>query len=368
MNILKIAIGLVLTVVVLTLLSAAVLNGREQARRSDWMYRLKEIGLALHNYHDVYNCLPPGGIYSEAGQGYQGWPSRLAQFQTQTPFSAWVDDRIPWDDPRQIEWFTMAHCREGHLWQDPGLTLTQKNTFPLIHAAANSWVMHRNSHVTLQDVGDLASTMLAADASEPFDVYGSTTAWRDASIPINSSPLGFSSHGRLMTHCLMADATVRSVDVNIDASIWKQMQAPESLRPAEKLTDRVPGIPPAPTHFDRRIWTDMFHKDIQRATLTADGHHLILNTESVDPCLLSERREDVFQSWLIELAALCAKGNVQSAKLYRYPSPEEVKVLLSCKNLKTVDIHAIRNTPVIRPLLEQESHRIKIIEAPDASE
>ncbi len=368
MNILKIAVGLVLTVVVLTLLSAAILNGREQARRSQWMYTLKQIGYALHNYHDNYRCLPPGGIFSEAGQGYQGWPSRLAPFQSQTPFSTWVDDGIPWDDPRQIEWFTMAHCREGRWWQDPGLALTEKNTFPLIHVAANSWVMHRNSHVTLQDVGDLASTILAADASEPFDVYGSTTAWRDANIPINSSPSGFSSHGRPMTHCLMADATVRSVDVNVDASIWNQMQGPESLRPVDKLIDRIPGIPPVPTRFDRRIWTHMFHKDSQKATLTADSQHLILNTECANPSFQDERREEVFQAWLIELAALCAKGDVLSAKLYRYPSPEEVKVLLACKNLKTVDILAVRNAPVIRPLFEQESHRIQVIETPEASE
>lgn len=64
------------------LLMPAIQTARESARRSQCINNLKQIGIALHSYHEVYRSLPPGYVsewdvyHADIGQGW-GWAAML---------------------------------------------------------------------------------------------------------------------------------------------------------------------------------------------------------------------------------------------------------------------------------------------------
>lgn len=74
--------------VLIALLLPAVQQAREAARRSQCKNNLKQLALALHNYHDVHNSLPPGWIEDPAVTGQEdgiwAWSAFLLPMLEQT--------------------------------------------------------------------------------------------------------------------------------------------------------------------------------------------------------------------------------------------------------------------------------------------
>lgn len=77
--------------ILVALLLPAVQAAREAARRMSCSNNLKQIGLALHNYHDTYKSMPPAIIYTTETGGapnnipYFGWSALILPYVEQAP-------------------------------------------------------------------------------------------------------------------------------------------------------------------------------------------------------------------------------------------------------------------------------------------
>jgi hypothetical protein len=90
------------TGVLVGLLLPAVQASREAARRMSSTNNLKQIALAMYNYHDTYGHFPPAAITSPTGEPLLSWRVALLPFlEEQALYSRFKLDE-PWNSPNNL--------------------------------------------------------------------------------------------------------------------------------------------------------------------------------------------------------------------------------------------------------------------------
>ncbi|WP_437206394.1 DUF1559 family PulG-like putative transporter [Planctomicrobium sp. SH664] len=90
-TLIELLVVIAIIAVLIALLLPAVQQAREAARRSQCKNQLKQIGLAMHNYHDVYSTLPMGIQTANAVKNAPGALGRGTGFSWTAAILPYVD-------------------------------------------------------------------------------------------------------------------------------------------------------------------------------------------------------------------------------------------------------------------------------------
>jgi prepilin-type N-terminal cleavage/methylation domain-containing protein/prepilin-type processing-associated H-X9-DG protein len=102
-TLIELLVVIAIIAILIALLLPAVQQAREAARRTQCKNNLKQIGIALHNYHDTYNTLPPGVVHKSGNQnvaamGSYGWATfLLPQLENANMFQAMQTNGVDLD-------------------------------------------------------------------------------------------------------------------------------------------------------------------------------------------------------------------------------------------------------------------------------
>jgi hypothetical protein len=211
-------------------------RGMMAARRSQSRNNQKQIGLAMHNYHDDVRQLPIGGTFS-SGQPHHSWVTRLLPYLDQAPLYNKIDFHQPWTAKTNREHFQS----DLHIIQNPDMKSDYDNGknskeafqgYQPSHYAANSRVLNVNSTMKLHQIKDgTSNTILAGEIKFQIKPWGDPTNFCDPARGINKSPHGFGGPFKGGANFLLGDGSVRFLSEDIDPAVLKALSTPNGGEP-----------------------------------------------------------------------------------------------------------------------------------------
>lgn len=204
--------------VLLALLLPAVQAAREAARRAQCANNLKQIGLALHNYHDVYGTFPPAYIPDENGQPKHSWRVLILPFLERQDLYQMYNFDEPWNSPNNAQ----LADRMPEVFRCPSDPISVNSPAYLAISGAET-VFNNGEGSVISDINDgLSNTIMVAE------VAGANINWlepRDLDVTTMSRAINASQDGDAISsyhpggaQVLFADGSVRFLSDTMDAA------------------------------------------------------------------------------------------------------------------------------------------------------
>ncbi len=273
-TLIELLVVIAIIAILIALLLPAVQQAREAARRSDCKSKLKQLGVAMHNHHDVYNALPMGqtgtqtavadltncGSSNHTGNR-SNWSAFLLPYIEQNALYELIDPRSNNMQDHRDKGPLPAYLCPSNIEKDPDGSDVDFTDY-LSYAGSQGTILpetcgrgggnggvfaHHNVHhgsfeergIRFRDVTDgLSNTIMLGEVKDPWFGWGDFNGGgihdggvqdpilgvrRHADWLINANPRRFSSYHTGGAQFVACDGAVHFISESVDRDVWESL-------------------------------------------------------------------------------------------------------------------------------------------------
>ncbi len=226
--------------ILVALLLPAVQQAREAARRTQSKNNLKQIGLAMLNYHDVYNKFPRGTVENSKLEPEErlSWVVSLLPFIEQAAMYNAIDQKSGWESETNepLSNIAMPALQNPSQTRPAGMPGSMDyvaiggigpNAAALPKSDNKAGIFGYDRETRFRDITDgTSNTIAVTDSSDPNPSFmrgGKMSIKSFSQQPYVNGPDGIGSPHTGGFQVLMADGSVRFVSENIDPSVLEAL-------------------------------------------------------------------------------------------------------------------------------------------------
>lgn len=205
------------TGVLVGLLLPAVQSARTAARRMSSSNNLKQIGLAMHNYHSAYKQLPGPALTDDTGRPLLSWRVMILPFIEQQELYEQFHLDEPWDSEHNIQLLDMMPAVYSH----PGAAVRPSETIYQANVGEGQLFVPGETNKFRDILDGLSNTIMAFEASEDESVPWTKPADVEIDMQDPMAAMGTFTPGGF--NVLMGDGAVRFITHQVDTGLFKAL-------------------------------------------------------------------------------------------------------------------------------------------------
>jgi prepilin-type processing-associated H-X9-DG protein len=202
------------------LVAVPIAQAREGARRSQCTNNLKQIGLAMHNFHSVNGTFPPAYTASKDGKPLLSWRVHILPYLEQKALYDEFHLDEPWDSPHNKA--LIPRMPAPYACPSGSRTLAREGKTSYLAPRGPATIFPGPQAVKLQDITDgTSNTILVVDAADAL-----ATTWTkpdDWEVAPDFKTQGLFGHHTRGTNFGFADGSVRFLKETVKAKLLQAL-------------------------------------------------------------------------------------------------------------------------------------------------
>jgi prepilin-type processing-associated H-X9-DG protein len=203
--------------ILVALLLPAVQAAREAARRMSASNNLKQIALAMHNYHDVYKRFPPPASLDANGKPLLSWRVHILPFVEEMALYEQFKLDEPWDSPHNSQLID----KMPQVYQNPSGQPSANKADYVVPTGKGS-IFENPEGTPIRSIRDgTSNTIMVLEVNDEASVIW--TKPDDLQFDVNNPLAGLGKAHPGGFNVALADGSVRFISITIDPQLFLRL-------------------------------------------------------------------------------------------------------------------------------------------------